>query len=102
MFEETQQQLLALGHFLKIARKRRGWSQEIVAKRLQVSIDTVKRAEKGDSGIGIGTVLSFFTLYQRIEQFSSVTNPNTDTIGISLSNERLPARVHPKHYDRNF
>ena len=102
MFEESEEQLQSLASFLRIARKRRGWTQQSVANRLQISLDTVKRAERGEPGIKTATLLMFLALYQRLESFADVIDPDQDHIGISLANERLPQRVREQKYDRDF
>ncbi|MFV2060560.1 MAG: helix-turn-helix domain-containing protein [Gammaproteobacteria bacterium] len=102
MFQNSEQQLISLGQFLRLARKRRGWRQEDVAQRLSIGIDTVKRAEKGHKGLSIGHVFDLLSLYQRLDSFSEVINPNNDVIGISNEDERLPQRISGKHYDRDF
>lgn len=102
MFEESRVQLEHLAEFLRLARKRRGWTQQSVANRLQVSLDTVKRAERGDAGIKTGTLLMFLALYQRLDAFAEAIDPDQDHIGISLANERLPKRVREKKYERDF
>lgn len=102
MFEESQEQLDRLAAFLCIARKRRGWTQQSLAHRLQISLDTVKRAEKGDPGLKTGTLLMFLALYQRLDSFAKAVDPDLDQIGISLANERLPKRVRERKYERDF
>ena len=102
MFEESREQLERLAEFLRLARKRRGWTQQSVANRLQVCLDTVKRAERGEAGIKTGTLLMFLALYQRLDAFAKVIDPDLDRIGISLANERLPQRVRERRYERDF
>ncbi len=102
MFQDSEQQLVKLGEFLRLARKRRGWRQEDVALRLNISVDTIKRAEKGNKGISVGHILDLLSLYQRLEIFADVINPHKDEIGISMESERLPKRISSGRYDRNF
>lgn len=102
MFQDSELQLNKLAGFLRLARKRRGWRQKDVAQRLKVSIDTIKRAEKGSEGVSIGHVLNLLSLYQRLETFTEVINPYKDEIGISMEAERSPKRISAKHYDRDF
>ena len=73
-----------------------------IANRLQISLDTVKRAERGEPGIKTATLLMFLALYQRLDSFADVIDPDQDRIGISLANERLPQRVREQKYDRDF
>ena len=102
MFQDSELQLDKLGDFLRLARKRRGWRQEDVAQRLKVSIDTIKRVEKGGKGVSIGHVLDLLSLYQRLETFAEVVNPYKDEVGISMEAERSPKRISANRYDRNF
>jgi len=102
MFQDSEKQIVALGQFFRIARKRRGWRQEDVAQRLNVSIDTVKRAEKGVKGVSIGHVLDLLSLYNRLESFKEMIDPKNDALGISMEMERLPKRVSRQNYDRDF
>ena len=99
---KTEQNLKDMGDFFRLARKRRGWRQEDVAERLSVGLDTVKRAEKGLKGVGIGIILDMMALYQRTAAFNVVIDPNDDEIGISLQAERLPARESKERYDTDF
>ena len=102
MFQDSELQLDKLGDFLRLARKRRGWRQEDVAQRLKVSVDTIKRVEKGSKGVSIGHVLYLLSLYQRLETFAEVVNPYKDKVGISMEAERSPKRISANRYDRDF
>lgn len=102
MFQQSIQSLEALANFLKIARKRRGWRQEDVADRLQISLDTIKRAEKGHKGVSIGNILQMLYLYQSLDRFSDVIDPDKDKVGIGLEQERLPQRVTGNTMDNDF
>ncbi|VAW71083.1 hypothetical protein MNBD_GAMMA10-2826 [hydrothermal vent metagenome] len=102
MFQDSEKQLSEMGQFFKIARKRRGWRQGDVAQRINVSIDTVKRAEKGAKGLSVGNILDLLSLYNRLDAFNEVINPDNDSVGISMETERLPERVSSQHYDRDF
>ena len=102
MFQDSELQLNKMGDFLRLARKRRGWRQEDVAQRLKVSVDTIKRVEKGSKGVSIGHVLDLLSLYQRLEAFAEVVNPYKDEVGISMDVERSPKRISANRYDRDF
>ncbi len=102
MFQDSELQLDKLADFLRQARKRRGWRQKDVAQRLNVSIDTIKRAEKGGAGVSIGHILDLLSLYQRLESFADVVNPYKDKVGISMEAERTPKRISATRYDRDF
>jgi len=102
MFQDSEIQLDKLGRFLRLARKRRGWRQQDVAQRLKVSVDTIKRVEKGSKGVSIGHVLDLLSLYQRLESFAEVVNIYKDKVGIGIEAERSPGRISANRYDRNF
>lgn len=102
MFQDSELQLTKLGDFLRLARTRRAWRQEDVAQRLKVSVDTIKRVEKGSKGVSIGIILDLLSLYQRLEAFSDVVNPYKDEVGISMETERSPKRISGNRYDRDF
>ena len=102
MFQDSELQLTKLGDFLRLARTRRAWRQEDVAQRLKVSVDTIKRVEKGSKGVSIGIILDLLSLYQCLEAFSDVVNPYKDEVGISMEKERSPKRISGNRYDRDF
>ncbi len=56
-FPALQRQLTALGHRLRLARERRRLGTELFAERLGVSRETLRRMEKGDATIAMGTFL---------------------------------------------
>lgn len=57
IFPSVLKQLVALGERLRLARARRGLQTELFAERVGVSRETLRRMEKGDSTIAIGTYL---------------------------------------------
>lgn len=56
-FPAQQRQLTALGHRLRMARERRRMGTELFAERLGVSRETLRRLEKGDPTIAMGSFL---------------------------------------------
>lgn len=56
-FPSLQRQLNALGLRLRLARERRKLGTELFAERLGVSRETLRRMEKGDHSIAMGTFL---------------------------------------------
>src|SRR5690625_934885 len=51
---KTESYLLNLGLDLKGARKRRRWTLALVHQRLECSVQTIQRMEKGDPAVGMG------------------------------------------------
>ena len=56
-FPGLQRQLAALGLRLRLARERRKMGTELFAERLGVSRETLRRMEKGDATIAMGTFM---------------------------------------------
>lgn len=52
-----QRQLTALGLRIRLARERRKLGTELFAERVGVSRETLRRLEKGDASIALGTFL---------------------------------------------
>lgn len=52
-----QRQLAALGLRMRLARERRKLGTELFAERVGVSRETLRRLEKGDASIALGTFL---------------------------------------------
>lgn len=52
-----QRQLTALGLRMRLARERRKLGTELFAERVGVSRETLRRLEKGDASIALGTFL---------------------------------------------
>lgn len=88
--------LLKLGHDLSMARRRRKLTQESMAQRIQTSVATLRRLEKGDPRISIGTIAQAFFVLGELNKISGMLDTATDDIGLSLMNEQLPQRVRRK------
>ncbi len=59
---KTESYLLNLGLDLKGARKRRRWTLALVHQRLECSVQTIQRMEKGDPAVGMGRYLAYIHL----------------------------------------
>lgn len=88
--------LQKLGRDLSLARRRRRLTQESMAERIQVSVATLRRMEKGDPRIAIGTIAQAFFVLGDLNQIASLLDTAADDIGLSLMNEQLPQRVRGK------
>jgi transcriptional regulator with XRE-family HTH domain len=70
--------LRALGENLAVARVRRRESQRAWAKRLGVSVPTLIRMERGDSGVGAGIYATALWLMGRISALPELAAPSSD------------------------
>lgn len=88
--------LKKLGQDLSLARRRRQLSQASMAERIQISVATLRRMEKGDPRIPIGTIAQAFFILGDLNKISALLDTASDDIGLSLMNEQLPQRVRGK------
>lgn len=51
-----------LGENIKLARKRRGYTQVLISERTGLSRLTIRRIERGDPGVSIGHYLSVLSV----------------------------------------
>lgn len=86
-----------LGHDLSLARRRRMLTQASMAERIQTSVATLRRLEKGDPRISIGVIAQAFLVLGELNKITGLLDTATDEIGLSLMNEQLPQRVRNKN-----
>ncbi len=79
-----------------MARRRRMLTQESMAERIQTSVATLRRLEKGDARISIGVIAQALLVLGELNKISGLLDTATDEIGLSLMNEQLPQRVRTK------
>jgi len=87
-----------LGHDLSLARRRRMLTQASMAERIQTSVATLRRLEKGDPRISIGVIAQAFLVLGELNKITCLLDTATDEIGLSLMNEQLPQRVRNKKH----
>ena len=73
-------------------RKKRQSQQEF-ADRMGISLGTLKRLEKGEPGISIGTVAMAFLALGELERLSNVLDMTTDDTDLLLEQKNLPKRI---------
>lgn len=88
--------LLKLGHDLSLARRRRQLTQESLAERIQTSVATLRRLEKGDARVSIGVIAQAFFVLGELDKIAQLLDTASDDIGLSLMNQQLPQRVRTK------
>ena len=89
---KSRSALKQLGNDLRSARLRRGISVADLAVRAGTSASTVTRLEKGDSGVGIGTLSDVLVVFGLIERLADLIDARKDELGMALGAERLPRR----------
>ena len=86
----------ALASALKTARKRRGLTQEDMARKVGVTPRTIIRLEKGDSKVNLATLLACMSVYGLLAQLTESIAPTKDLKGEEKERLRLPERVRKK------
>lgn len=92
--EEAKIVLEQFGENLRTARERRGESLHSWAARMDVSIPTLRRMEKGDPSVGFGIYATSIWLCGKLEELNHVVAPDMDRE--ALENEILRAKRRRK------
>lgn len=96
----VQRALTQLGRDLALARRRRRISTQSMAERLQVSTATLRRLERGDPSLAVGTLARALLVLNVLERFSHLLDTGTDDLGLQLMDEALPKRISGKSTKR--
>lgn len=88
--------LKKLGQDLALARRRRRLTQKSMAERIQTSVATLRRLEKGDARVSMGLVAQAFLVLGELDKINSLLDTANDDIGLALMNQQLPKRVRAK------
>ncbi|WP_156843194.1 helix-turn-helix domain-containing protein [Novosphingobium aquimarinum] len=84
--------LKRLGRDLRSARLRRGISVADLAVRAGTSPSTIARLEKGDPGVGIGTLSDILVVFGLTDRLADLVEVRKDELGMALDAQRLPRR----------
>ena len=76
--------LRTMGGDLGLARQRRKQSLRAWAQRLNVSVPTLMRMEKGDPTVGAGVYATAIWMINRHEALASVADPKDDLAALEL------------------
>lgn len=85
--------LAHVGHAVKTARLRCRMTAALMAERLQVSLPTLRKLERGDPGVSLATFMCALWVLGLLEQFAEAIDPHNDRVGLGLEEARLPKRV---------
>ena len=81
-----------LGQDIRGARLRRGIAIADLAVRSGTSPSSIARLEKGDSGVGIGTLADALVALGLIERLTDLVDIRKDDLGLALATQQLPKR----------
>lgn len=88
--------LRKLGQDLATARKRRRQPLREWAARLQVSVPTLMRMEKGDPAVSVGVYATALWLINRQEALAHAAEPKEDLAALEVEIALARSRHHPK------
>lgn len=81
-----------LGRDVRSARLRRGIAVADLAVRTGSSPSSIARLEKGDPGVGIGTLAEVLVALGLIERFADLIDIRKDDLGLALVSDHAPRR----------
>lgn len=84
--------VVVLGRHLRQARLARRFTMADLAERSGVSEKTVQRLERGDPGVGVGTLAAILAALGDPGGLERVLRPEEDAIGLSRAIEATPQR----------
>ncbi len=89
---KSRNALERLGEDVRSARLRRGVAVADLAVRAGTSPSTIARLEKGDPGVGIGTLADILVALGLVERLADLIDIRKDDLGLALMTERQPRR----------
>jgi len=89
---KSKSALVSLGRDIRSARLRRNIAIADLAVRAGTSPSTLGRLEKGDPGVGIGTLADVLVVLGLIDRLADLIDIRHDELGLALANEQLPQR----------
>lgn len=89
---KTKTALVRLGRDVRAARLRRHIARADLAVRAGTSASTIGRLEKGDPGVGIGTLADVLVALGLVDRLADLLDIRHDDLGLALSAEQLPRR----------
>lgn len=85
-----------LGKFVSVLRRKRRFSQAVLADRACTSVATIQRIERGDGSVSFATLLRVLTVLDAVRLFDQVLQDEEDRIDPQWLEDNLPKRVRPK------
>jgi transcriptional regulator with XRE-family HTH domain len=87
IFPKNQKVLSLLGENIKLACKRRAYSQSLIAERTGLSRLTVRKIQQGDSTVSIGHYVSVLGVLGMVDELAKVARD--DELGRKLQDINL-------------
>lgn len=97
----AQRAIAKLGADINRARRRRQLTQQSLAERAGVSLNTIKRLESGDPRMQLHVLARVLTVFGDISRLDQLLDSGQDDIGLALMDEHLPRRVRARKRSTN-
>lgn len=97
----VQRALAALASDVSRARRRRRITQQGLAERAGVSLNTIKRLESGDGCTQLQAFARVMAVFGDIDKLASLLDAAQDDVGLLLMDEQLPKRVRSRKAEPN-
>ena len=94
VFPKNQRILAQLGENIKLACKRRNYSQTLISERTGLSRLTIRKIEQGDPKVSIGHYVTVLSVLGLVEDFAKVAND--DELGRKLQDIKLIGKQRGK------
>lgn len=91
IFPDSQKALDIFGENIKLACKRRGYTQSLIAERTGLSRLTIRKIQKGDSTVSIGHYVAVLGVLGMVEDFAKVASD--DELGRKLQDIKLMGKT---------
>jgi transcriptional regulator with XRE-family HTH domain len=87
------EQVIQIGHRIRIARIRRGWSVAHLASKAGINRNTLTALELGKPGTAVGVCVTVLWALGLDRTLDGVADPDTDLHGKALEAARRPSRA---------
>lgn len=94
---QVTEQVAQLGHRVRIARIRRGWSVADLASKAGINRNTLTALELGKPGTAVGTCFTVLWALGLDGTLNGVADPDADLHGKALEAARRPRRAGKPH-----
>lgn len=90
VFPKNQKTLEQLGENIKLARKRRNYTQKQISERTGLSRLTIRKIEHGDAKVSLGHYVSVLSVLGLVEDLAKVASD--DELGRKLQDIKLMSK----------
>lgn len=90
VFPKNKKVLSLLGENIKLACKRRGYTQSLIAERTGLSRLTIRKIQKGDSTVSIGHYVAVLSVLGMVDDLAKVASD--DELGRKLQDIKLMSK----------